>query len=266
VPRVVIHLPHASREIPDDLRPTFLLDDAALARELDRMTDHYTDELFAVPATVAATVRFPVSRLVVDPERFVEDEEEVMASRGMGVIYTRTAAGAPLRDPPSATERQELLERFYHPHHAALTGAVDAALARNGACLLVDCHSFPSRPLPYELDQRSDRPQVCLGTDEHHTPAWLVDLAKSLFGELNLDVAVDRPFSGALVPAKYLGRDSAVLAIMVELRRDLYMDEQSGAKRAEFSAVAAAVRHVLLGLIAASREAAAAAPAGGGES
>ena len=85
-PWAIIHLPHASREIPADLRPTFLIDDAALERELDRMTDHYTDELFAVPATAAATVRFPVSRFVVDPERFEDDAEERMAQRGQGVV------------------------------------------------------------------------------------------------------------------------------------------------------------------------------------
>ena len=51
VPRVVIHVPHASREIPADLRRTFLLDDAALDRELDRVTDHYTDELLAIAGT-----------------------------------------------------------------------------------------------------------------------------------------------------------------------------------------------------------------------
>ena len=85
-PWVVIHLPHASREIPADLRPMFLVDDAALERELDRMTDHYTDALFAVTGTTIATVRFPVSRLVVDPERFEDDAREPMAQRGQGVV------------------------------------------------------------------------------------------------------------------------------------------------------------------------------------
>ncbi len=47
--------------------------------------DAYTDELFALPPEQASTVRFPVSRLVVDPEGFEEDAGEVMAGRGFGV-------------------------------------------------------------------------------------------------------------------------------------------------------------------------------------
>ena len=37
---------------------------------------------------------FPVSRLVVDPERFIADPMECV---GMGVVYTRTSNGEVLR-------------------------------------------------------------------------------------------------------------------------------------------------------------------------
>jgi hypothetical protein len=40
-----------------------------------------------------AAFRSPVPRLVVDPERFADDSLELMAERGMGVIYTKTAHG-----------------------------------------------------------------------------------------------------------------------------------------------------------------------------
>jgi N-formylglutamate deformylase len=52
-----------------------------------------------------------VSRLVVDPERFTDDAREPMARKGMGVIYTRTASGEPLRRPPSDDERQRTCSR-----------------------------------------------------------------------------------------------------------------------------------------------------------
>lgn len=43
------------------------------------MTDRYTDELFAFPETAATTIAFPMSRLVVDPERFTDDALEPMS-------------------------------------------------------------------------------------------------------------------------------------------------------------------------------------------
>lgn len=89
-PWVVFHLPHDSRVIPHDVRDQFVLSDAELEHELLAMTDHHTFELFAHGIPAEQVVRFPVSRLVVDVERFERDEDEPMAERGMGVVYART--------------------------------------------------------------------------------------------------------------------------------------------------------------------------------
>lgn len=44
---VLIHLPHSSVHVPEDDRRDILLDDSELQAELLRLTDSYTDELFA---------------------------------------------------------------------------------------------------------------------------------------------------------------------------------------------------------------------------
>jgi N-formylglutamate deformylase len=225
-PSVVVHIPHASLVVPNDVSAGLLLTPAELQHELLVMTDRYTDELFALSSSLATTVSFPVSRLVVDPERFTDDESEPMAQKGMGVVYERTAAGRPLRRRPSADERHRLLARFYEPHHSALTMAVERALAAHGTCLLLDGHSFPTLALPYEDDQDPDRPDICIGTDASHTPAWLRDIAVGAFEELGWRVAVDQPF-GALVPMRFYRQDLRVHAVMIEVRRGLYMDERS---------------------------------------
>jgi N-formylglutamate deformylase len=53
------------------------------------MTDAFTDELFPENPHVVERVIYPLSRLVVDPERFINDEEEPMASIGMGQSIPR---------------------------------------------------------------------------------------------------------------------------------------------------------------------------------
>ena len=213
------------------------MDDLGLARELLRMTDHYTDELFSPAGDERGgrAVVFPVSRLVVDPERFEDDTQEPMAAVGMGVIYTKSACGEPLRaEPPTLEERASLLERFYLPHHRKLEAAVNAALRTFGHCLVIDCHSFPSRPLPYEQDQDPDRPDICLGADDFHTPTDLLGAARRAFEAEGLSVAINRPFAGALVPMAFYRKDSRVSALMVEVNRGLYMDEGTGERTAVF--------------------------------
>ena len=227
-PDVVWHLPHDAMDIPAEVREQFVLSDSELADELLCMTDHATARLFGLDVRDPAVVRAPVSRLVVDVERFPDDADEPMAARGMGVIYRSTSHGRPLRRPISARERLSLLDDWYWPHHRRLEAAVDEALRRNGRCLLIDCHSFPSSPLPYEPDQNPVRPEICLGTDDYHTPADLLQTALEAFTAEGFQIATDRPFAGALVPLSRYRRDPRVSALMVEVKRGLYTDESTG--------------------------------------
>jgi N-formylglutamate deformylase len=167
--------------IPPDLRAHLRLTGDQLEQELLAMTDRFTDELFALPPERAAQVIFPVSRLILDPERFIEDAMEPMTTRGMGVIYTHGSQGQAIRRAPSMPCRAALISRFYEPHHAALHKAVEAAVSYWDRFLVIDCHSFPSRPLPYELDQCLDRPEICLGTDSFHTPRVAHDVRAGTF-------------------------------------------------------------------------------------
>lgn len=246
---VVVHIPHASVVIPRDVRETFLVRGRELEHELLHMTDRYTDELYCGLAAADGTICFPVSRLVVDPERFVDDEREPMAAKGMGATYTRTSDGHALRGAMSLPERERLMARFYEPHHCNLTRAVDNVLAGGGKCLIIDGHSFPSQPLPCDLDQTLHRPDICIGSDSRHTPQWLVEKAGDVFARRGLRVEVDRPFSGAMVPAQFYGTDMRVHAVMIEINRRLYMDESTGAKLGGFGNFRALAHEALRDLI-----------------
>jgi N-formylglutamate amidohydrolase len=100
-------------------------------------------------------------------------------------------------------------------------------------------------PLPYELDQRKDRPKICLGTDSFHTPSDLRDLAARSFAAAGLEAGFDRPFSGALVPAKHFHTDRRVHALMVEVRRDLYLDEATGSRHPGYEPLRARLIHAV---------------------
>jgi N-formylglutamate amidohydrolase len=249
-PWTILHIPHAATAIPSDVRRSFVLDDDELQRELLAMTDHYTDELFALPPAIAVAVRYPWSRLVVDPERFLDGDKEPMTGAGMGAVYERTSTGARLRRPLSEQEREALIERFYRPYHTALDAAAGAALGTHGRCLVVDCHSFPSVPLPYEFDQRLDRPDICIGTDRRHTPPRLRDSVVAAFAARELTVMLDRPFAGTFVPSAYHDSETRVQSVMIEVNRRLYMHEQTGRRCPTFETVRGLIGDALLAVIA----------------
>ncbi|MEV3869725.1 N-formylglutamate amidohydrolase [Streptomyces sp. NPDC049906] len=226
---VVLHVPHSSRAVPPDVRADLLLDDAELARELDRITDAHTARIAARAVAAGATApwRFVngLSRLVVDPERF-PDEREEMASVGMGAVYTRTTHRAALR--AEGFDPAPLLDRYFHPYAEAMRAAVADRLAATGRAVIIDVHSYPTAALPYELHGDGRRPPVCLGTDAFHTPDALTALAGTAFAGFG-GCGLNSPFAGTYVPMAHYGRDARVSALMVEIRRDLYMTEPGGA-------------------------------------
>jgi N-formylglutamate deformylase len=220
---VLVHVPHAGTTIPAHVRTGIVLDDEALATELRLLTDHRTDLLAAGTGDVGATrVLNRLSRLVVDPERF-PDEREELAAHGMGAVYTRGHALQPLRDPTPA-EVEALLARYYHPYAARITAEVDRLLTDHGRATIVDLHSYPRVRLPYEL-HHGPRPPLCVGTDPGHTPPWLRATVAEVAATHHLAVAIDTPFAGTYVPLAHHRSDPRVTSVMLELRRDLYLDE-----------------------------------------
>ncbi|MER5555175.1 N-formylglutamate amidohydrolase [Streptomyces sp. NPDC002793] len=242
---VLLHVPHSSRVIPERVRDGIVLDDEALEAELGRITDSHTAELAARAAEACAVTpwRFVngLSRLVVDPERFPDDREEMLAV-GMGAVYTRTTHRKPLRAP--GTDPEPLLDRYFHPYARAMTAAVDERLAATGRAVVIDVHSYPATALPYELHGTGPRPPVCLGTDPFHTPPELRARAEAAFSRFG-GTGLNSPFPGTYVPLRHYGTDRRVSALMIEIRRDLYMTEPGGPPGPGLEALASALAELV---------------------
>ncbi|WP_128374523.1 N-formylglutamate amidohydrolase [Streptomyces cavernae] len=238
---VILHVPHSARDIPAAVREGILPDDAALESELDHITDAHTAELAARAADASGVPpwRFVnrLSRLVVDPERFPDEREEMLAV-GMGAVYTRTTHGARLR--PAGFDPEPLIGRYFHPYARAMTRAVADRLAAVGRAVVIDVHSYPTARLPYELHGDGPRPPVCLGTDAFHTTPELLAAAREAFAGFG-GTGTDSPFAGAYVPLDFYGKEPRVTALMVEIRRDTYMTEPGGPPGAGLSRLATAL-------------------------
>lgn len=229
---MILHIPHASDVIPIGLRGQIVLSDEDLTAELLRMTDAFTNELFDYPG--ATKMQFPISRLLVEVERFPDDTKEPMSKVGMGIIYTRTAHGKKLKRELLAQEKRDLITRYYETHHQTLLAEVKNELEKDGKALIVDCHSFPNQPLPCDRDQSVPRPDFCIGTDSFHTPKALIQASVQSLKEKGDSVGINKPYEGTFVPLSFYKKDSRVTSIMIEVNRSLYMDELVGTKTSTF--------------------------------
>lgn len=238
---VVFHVPHAARVVPGDARASIVLDDEQLTLELRHMTDAHTDLLAGAAAARVDPMPWQFvnrcSRLVVDPERFPDEREEMLAV-GMGAVYTRTSHRRRLRELDPERD-SALIERYFVPYAEALADLVDDRLSATGAAVILDIHSYPLLPLPYELHGDLPRPAICLGADQTHTPDWLVEAARGALTSVG-QTAVNSPFMGTYVPLRHYERDRRVSSIMIEIRRDTYC-ELDGSLGAQWGTVASAL-------------------------
>jgi N-formylglutamate deformylase len=116
---VIAHIPHASTVVPPSVRQQIVLDDEELHREIVRLTDWHVDRLFSWVLGLGGCMFVnTLSRLVFDPERFADDDDE---------------------------ERKTRVRELYEPYHERLTALVARTVQRFGMAFLLDCHSFGRR-------------------------------------------------------------------------------------------------------------------------
>lgn len=243
---LILNIPHASTIITDSVFACHIDEsdknwakesliekrNLLIELELKYMTDWYTDIIFNHNLCPMAKADF--SRLVCDIERFDDKSQEPMEKKGMGFCYIRSFDGSIMKD---ASEEYEsyIHDAYYMPYHNRLTSLVDNSLEDNKKALILDCHSFYPRRLPFEEKANEKRPDICIGTDSYHTPRNLEKLVYSYFDKLGYTIAINYPYSGTMVPMKFYRKDKRVSSIMVELNRSLYMDIDSCKKNRNFN-------------------------------
>jgi N-formylglutamate amidohydrolase len=241
---VLANIPHSSSVIPEHVRSQFIIADEELREENRKLVDWFTDELYSPISGLGGTVlTYGVSRFVCDPERFEDDSQECMAPRGMGVLYTHGTHGQRIRRELSSDERERVLNEFYRPYHKAMTDSVAHIVEKFGRCTFIDCHSYPEKVLPYELYADVPRPDVVLGDDSTHTPAWLGSEIERLVKRAGYSFGLNRPFAGTMVPLLFYG-DTRVTSFMLEINRATYMDEVTTTRVEGFSRMRALIEEI----------------------
>jgi N-formylglutamate deformylase len=238
--KLILHIPHSSTIIP--FKDGYCVSDEMLNLEILKLTDWYTDDLFENETDTSIIA--PFSRIFCDTERFSDDSQEIMAQYGMGVLYEKTDSNKPLRN-LTPELRKHILDNYYWKHHNRLTESVNLQLKQSAKATILDCHSFPNKPLNRALDQAPNRPDFNIGTDSFHTSQKLIDESISFFESKGFSLGVDQPYSGSIVPLQYYNKNKKVQSIMLEINRRLYLNEPSNEKSIRYPEIKQIVQEYL---------------------
>jgi N-formylglutamate deformylase len=215
---IILHIPHSSIYIPDfkgyNLTQQFNID-------LQLLTDWATDKIFDIKNITKIIPQF--SRLFCDVERFSDDDNEPMFKKGMGFFYTNSINGDVLRTDIDDV-KDKIFNKYYLKHHNKLNKLTKEKLDTYGKAIIIDCHSFNNSPLDIDTDKNISRPDICLGTDDYHTPEYLLEPIKNYFINLGYNVQINSPFNGTMIPNDYYHENRNVQGIMIEINKKLYME------------------------------------------
>ena len=217
---VVFHVPHDGGLFPKELvssvcvPPEEFLNCHRTMRDLgvsDMVPEEYRSREFFV--------RFPVSRLLCDVERFI-GPEEVMERYGMGYCYENGYDGLRIKNVTEELKEKTLV--WYRKHHERL----DALCLRYPRILLIDLHSYSDEILQGERIGQGRTPDICIGTDRSYTPDRLTDIVCDAFSAEDYSVKINDPYEGCMVPnAVFLGRSSCdCISVMIEIHKRTYLD------------------------------------------
>ena len=204
---ICVHVPHASTAIPDELRSDFLVKQDELDAEARISADLYSDLLAKEAWQNAHIVDAKVSRIVVDVERYPDDAKEEMSKVGRGAIYECDHKGQRIRNVITNKKREKLLNDFYYPHWERL---LEAAKDK----ILIDLHTYPSKPWVVELPSSGARPEIDIGFSEGLTPMRWVNNLTAHFKNMGYTVGHNTPYVGVIDAG-------ANASVMIEIRRDI---------------------------------------------
>jgi predicted N-formylglutamate amidohydrolase len=173
---------HASNALPP-IYGTLGLPAAELERHIA-----YDIGAATVARTLAARLRAPAvlapySRLLIDPNRGLDDPTLIMKLSDSAVVPGNAGI--------DAAERALRIERYYRPYHDAVAAAIESALARGRPPDIIAIHSFT--PF-WKLTARPWHAGVLWEGDRRLPAALIAELA----ADPELKVGDNEPYAGGL--------------------------------------------------------------------
>ena len=180
----------------------------------------------------------------------VETDPKIMAKvrLGKGLIWRTTDDGAPIyRRTLGVAEVQARIAACWRPYHAAVAQAIDAAHARHGYSIHINCHSMPAVASDCATDYPGEVHADFVVGDRDGTTASrpLAQRICSYLEGLGYSVAYNHPYKGVELVRRYSDPAQHRHSIQLEINRKLYMDEQTLALNGGFATLRANLRSLV---------------------
>lgn len=240
---LVLDSPHSGTRYPADF--AFACELSGLRRAEDTHVEKLYD--FAPDLGVAwIEAYFPRSYLdanrnttEIDTSLFEEawpdpvETDPVVLSKvrlGKGLIWRMTDDGIAIYDHPlSVAEVRERIERCWVPYHEAVGAAIEAAHARHGYSIHLNCHSMPAVASSHATDFPGEaHADFVIGNRDESTASGALSLqiCKHL-ADLGYSVSYNHPYKGVELVRRHSDPLHHRHSIQVEINRKLYMNEQT---------------------------------------
>jgi N-formylglutamate deformylase len=177
--------------------------------------------------------------------------------RGQGLIRRYVTPGVEVSDARlTVADVMARIERVYRPYHRTLRELLDGVRSRHGVVWHVDWHSMKSVGNAMTPDgPGAVRPDVVVSDRDGASAApALTEAVVETLRERGYRVAVNDPYKGGAIVARYGRPAEGVHSVQVELNRALYLEEARVAKNGRFAevrddvtALAARLEHDLAG-------------------
>lgn len=215
---ILFHIPHSSLKIPKKYWTICIKNRDYILKTNKFLSDYFVDKL--APRKSNKLI-FPYSRIFCDVEKFKDDAKEIMASKGMGVLYTKDCEN--VIAVINKNYKNKVIKSYYDKYHDMFNKTVTNLLNKYNKCLIIDLHSF-SEEMVEKLFGAHDCPDICIGIDSYYTSNELLEFTKNFFINSGYSVKINYPYSGTIIPNKYINRKECRLqSIMIEINKKIYL-------------------------------------------
>ena len=226
---IILHIPHASSNFEFARHDQYV---SSWRKEAEPLIDWYTDELF-IPTDcdeIIIPIVFDTCRTLVDVERMCNDPLEC---RELGITAYRLLRGKDGGNIVRIDDEEDIryMKKYLDHQHKLAHLLVD-----HPNSLLIDCHSFSSRPTILQPDaSKNEDVEICIGFNEDSTKPSddvLTEVTEH-FRERGYKVSLNVPFSNS----KTVETPASYTSLMIEVNKAIYMDEDTLEKKDSFGIV-----------------------------